>query len=60
MHDPRESHLQVAYRILHYLKGRPGKGILFKSEKLSLEAYIDAAYAGSLVNEGQHPSIVLS
>ncbi|GAV68737.1 hypothetical protein CFOL_v3_12240 [Cephalotus follicularis] len=51
MHDPRESYLQVAYRVLQYLKGSPGKGVLFKrSQKLALEAYTDADYAGSIVN----------
>lgn len=51
MHDPRESHLQAAYRILHYLKGNPGKGILFKkTNTLTLEAYTDADYASSLVD----------
>ncbi|RVX15566.1 Retrovirus-related Pol polyprotein from transposon RE1 [Vitis vinifera] len=51
MHDPREPYLQAAYRVLHYLKGNPGKGILFKKNNtLALEAYIDVDYAGSLVD----------
>ncbi|RVX13233.1 Retrovirus-related Pol polyprotein from transposon RE1 [Vitis vinifera] len=51
MHDPREPHLQAAYRVLHYLKGNPEKGILFKKNNtLALEACIDADYAGSLVD----------
>ncbi|RVX08315.1 Retrovirus-related Pol polyprotein from transposon RE1 [Vitis vinifera] len=51
MHDPREPHLQAAYRVLHYLKGNPDKGILFKKNNtLALEAYTDADYAGSLVD----------
>ncbi|KAL6347733.1 hypothetical protein AAG906_026262 [Vitis piasezkii] len=51
MHDPREPHLQAAYRVLHYLKGNPGKRILFKKNNtLALEAYTDADYAGSLVD----------
>ncbi|RVW28025.1 Retrovirus-related Pol polyprotein from transposon RE1 [Vitis vinifera] len=38
-------------RVLHYLKGNPGKGILFKKNNtLALEAYTDVDYAGSLVD----------
>ena len=38
MHATREPHLQAAYRVLHYLKGNLGKGILFKKNNtLALE-----------------------
>ena len=51
MHNTREVHLRVVYRILHYLKGAPGKCILFKKgEAMTLEAYTDADYAGSVVD----------
>ena len=51
MHDPREPHIQAAYRVLHYLKGSPKKGILFKkNDTLFLEAYTDADYASSIVD----------
>ncbi|RVW82773.1 Retrovirus-related Pol polyprotein from transposon RE1 [Vitis vinifera] len=51
MHDPREPHLQAAYKVLHYLKGNLGKGILFKKNNtLALEAYTDTDYASSLVD----------
>ncbi|KAK5846671.1 hypothetical protein PVK06_002968 [Gossypium arboreum] len=51
MHNPKESHLRAVYQILQYLKGTPGKGILFKKgENLTLEAYTDADYAGSMVD----------
>ena len=51
-HDPREPHLQVACRVLHYLKGNLGKGILFKkNDTLALEAYTDADYASSIVDQ---------
>ena len=49
MHNPKETRLRAVNRILQYLKGSPGKGILFKQgEGLSLEAYTDADYAGSV------------
>ena len=48
MHDPREIHLQTAYRVLHYLKAHPGKGILFKkTSDIVLAIYTDADFAGS-------------
>ena len=51
MRNPKESHLQSAYRVLQYLKGTPEKGILFKRNGgLVLEAYTDANYAGSIVH----------
>ena len=43
MHDPREIHLQAAYRVLHYLKAHLGKGILFKKTlDIALAIYTDA------------------
>ncbi|KAG8488224.1 hypothetical protein CXB51_018059 [Gossypium anomalum] len=51
MHNPKKSHLSAVYQILQYLKGKPGKGILFKKgENLTLEASTDADYAGSMVD----------
>ena len=48
MHDPREVHLQAAYRVLHYIKAHPGKGILFKkTSDVNLAVYTDADFAGS-------------
>lgn len=48
MHNPKEVHLLATHRILQYLKGTPGKGILFKrNESATLEAYTNVDYAGS-------------
>ena len=33
MHSPREAHLEAVYKILKYLKGSPGKGLLFKKNE---------------------------
>ncbi|KAL9224910.1 hypothetical protein vseg_000891 [Gypsophila vaccaria] len=46
MQKPTQSHLEAALRVLRYLKGSPGQGILFRRDSvLSIEAYCDAAYA---------------
>lgn len=40
MYHPKEAYLQVVCRILQYLKGSPGRGILFRRNiGLSLEGY---------------------
>ena len=50
MHNPRVVYLWAIYIILHYLKSTLGKGILFKKNtELSMEAYIDVDYVGSVV-----------
>ncbi|KAJ8750432.1 hypothetical protein K2173_015571 [Erythroxylum novogranatense] len=51
MHCPQKSHLEATMRILRYLKGTPGIGILFrKNGHLRVEAYTDADWAGSPVD----------
>ena len=51
MHNPKETHLKAVYRILHHLKGTPGRGILFKKgETMSLEPYTDTDYVWSIVD----------
>lgn len=48
MHSPGQEHFDAAYRILRYLKGTPGKGLLFrKNDNLQIEVYTDADWAGS-------------
>ena len=50
MHSPKVVYLWAIYIILHYLKSTLGKGILFKKNtELSMEAYIDVDYVGSVV-----------
>ena len=51
LHSPRKAHLQAVCRILQYLKGSLGKGILFKRDTgLHIEAYTDANYVGSVTD----------
>ena len=47
MHCPSKVHLGAVYRILHYLKGNPGKGLFFgKMQSKKIEAFTDADWAG--------------
>lgn len=51
MHSPRQEHFEPAYRILRYLKGTPGKGLIFKKQgHLQVEVYTDADWAGSITD----------
>ncbi|KAH9652496.1 protein kinase domain-containing protein [Citrus sinensis] len=43
MHEPRTTHMDAAIRVLRYLKGSPGKGILLSSTSdLHIRGYCDA------------------
>ena len=43
MHSPSKNHLDVVCWILKYLKGTPGRGLLFrKIEERKVEIYVDA------------------
>jgi hypothetical protein len=47
MHSPKEEHLEAVIRILIYLKGTPGKDIVFrKNSHLQVFAYSDADWTG--------------
>lgn len=49
MHNPLNSHLQLAIRVLRYLKLSPGKGVsITKSNELKLRGYVDADWGKCL------------
>ncbi|XP_024028916.1 uncharacterized protein LOC112093838 [Morus notabilis] len=51
MHSPGQEHFDPVYRVLRYLKGSPGRGLLFKKrEHLQVETYTDADWAGSTID----------
>lgn len=51
MHSTKEEHLKAVNKILTYLKGTSGRGILYRKDtSLNLESYTDADWAGSMVD----------
>jgi hypothetical protein len=49
MHNPSEDHMDAVIRILRYLKGSPGKGLMFsRNSHLKIKGYTDADWAGSI------------
>ncbi|XP_021766145.1 uncharacterized protein LOC110730635 [Chenopodium quinoa] len=43
MHRPQKQHLEAVYRILRYLKGTPGKGVMYENHgHLDLHVFTDA------------------
>ncbi|XP_024041989.1 uncharacterized protein LOC112099121 [Citrus clementina] len=51
MHSPREAHFVAVNQILQYLKSTPGNGFYFeKGEKRNVEAFVDADWAGNIMD----------
>ncbi|KAK1432285.1 hypothetical protein QVD17_09180 [Tagetes erecta] len=47
MHQPQVTHMEAVCRIIRYLKGTVGHGVLFQPNKhLKIQAYTDADWAG--------------
>jgi hypothetical protein len=45
MHNPKTHHMDAVVRIIRYLKGNPGRGLLYKSNgNLRVECYTDAEW----------------
>ena len=51
MHSPSDEHMEAVMRIIKYLKGAPGRGIVFrKNQHLEVIGYSDADWAGCVVD----------
>ena len=51
MNSHGQEHFNLVYRILKYLKGTPGRGLLFKKRgHLQVEAFTAADWAGSAID----------
>lgn len=49
MHLPTKRHLEASYHILRYLKGTPGKRLLFKkNQDREIIGYADSDWVGSI------------
>lgn len=48
MHQPQKHHMEAAMRVVRYLKGSVGRGIVFKRHgNLNIDVYTDADWAGN-------------
>jgi hypothetical protein len=51
MHAPGPEHQEAVFRIIRYLKGSPGKRLLYRNRgQLQTEAYTDADWAESITD----------
>lgn len=49
MQEARQYHWEVVLYMLQYIKGAPGKGLIYnKNRHVKLEAFIGATYVGSI------------
>ncbi|XP_071698900.1 uncharacterized mitochondrial protein AtMg00810-like [Rutidosis leptorrhynchoides] len=61
MHQPQRHHMVTVWRIIKYLKGTAGDGVLFsKNDHLETQIYTDAGYGGEKRIGNQHPNTLLS
>ena len=52
MQEPKEEHMEVAHRVLRYLTGTPGCGILLQSDcDLPIRAYCDVNWDACLLTK---------
>ncbi|XP_028964571.1 uncharacterized mitochondrial protein AtMg00810-like [Malus domestica] len=58
MHNPMDSHVVAVKRILRYLSGTLDYGLHFQTDKLHLQAYSDADWAGD-PNDRRSTSVTL-
>lgn len=49
LHAPRQQHLDAAYRVLRYLKGRLGLGLIRTNSYLQLCAYCNSSWSSCLL-----------
>jgi len=48
MHSPTQKHINAVFHVLRYLKGMPGKGLMFKKiNERRIECFVDTNWAGS-------------
>ncbi|KAJ0875397.1 putative RNA-directed DNA polymerase [Helianthus annuus] len=51
MHKPCQSHLDIALRLLRYLKQSPGMGVMFrKTDNFDISAFVDSDWAKCLLS----------